>query len=280
MYGNLFVYDPEWKLVAFESGSLSSSRCLILLGGLTDGLLSLPYVEKLSSKLESLSKPFSLIQPLLRSSNLQYGWHTIDNDIEDLKTLINYLTNNRNHLKSIILMGHSTGCQDIIHYLRREKRHDKIHRVILQGPVSDRQYLSTLSSTKDQLDYCFKNNKDIKQWLPRNLHEPPLTIERCLSLNEINSIEDFFSSDLTDEQLKNIYENIQTPITWIWSKQDEYVPDNIKQDVENFIKNKLANKQHSTFISLENADHAVSNLQEQNYMIEHIIQVILPSDKQ
>ena len=75
MYGNLFIYDPKWKLIAFESGSLSSSRCLILLGGLTDGLLSLPYVERLSSKLETLSKPFSLIQPLLRSSNLQYGWH-------------------------------------------------------------------------------------------------------------------------------------------------------------------------------------------------------------
>jgi len=279
MYGNLFIYDPKWKLVAFESGSLSSSRCLILLGGLTDGLLSLPYVERLSSKLESLSKPFSLIQPLFRSSNLQYGWHTIDNDVEDLKVLIDYLIHNRNNLKSIILMGHSTGCQDIVHYLRQEKKHPKIHRVILQGAVSDRQYSSTLSSTQDQLDYCSKNNKDITEWLPRYLHDPPLTIERCLSLNETNSIEDLFSSDLTDEQLRNIYEKIETPISWIWSKQDEYVPDNIKQEVENFVKNKLSNKNDSTFLLLEQADHAVSNQQEQIYMIEHIVQLILPSNK-
>jgi len=279
MYGNLFIYDTKYKLVAFESGLLLSSRCLILLGGLTDGLLSLPYVERLSSKLELLSKPYSLIQPLLRSSNLQYGWHTINNDIEDLKTLINYLINNRNNLESIILMGHSTGCQDIIHYLRQDKIYPKILQVILQGPVSDRQYLSELSSTKDQLNYCYKNNKNINEWLPRYLHDPPLTIERCLSLNEINSIEDLFSSDLTDEQLKNIYKNINIPITWIWSKQDEYVPNHIKDQVENFVKNKLANKTNSTFILLENADHAITNEQEQIFMIEKIIEILSSHNK-
>lgn len=280
MYGNLFVYDSQSKLVAFESGALLSSRCLILLGGLTDGLLSLPYVERFSSKLESLSKPYSLIQPLLRSSNLQYGWHNIDNDVEDLKTLINYLVNNRNSLTSIILMGHSTGCQDIIHYLHQEKPHPKIIQVILQGPVSDRQYLSRLSSTQNQLEYCYQNKHDRNEWLPRYLHDPPLTIERCLSLNEKNSLEDLFSSDLTDEQLKNIYENIEIPITWIWSKQDEYVPDDIKDEVENFVQTKLANQTNSTFILLENADHAVNNQQEQIYMIEQIIQIISSSNKE
>lgn len=277
MYGNLFEYDPKWKLVAFESGSLSSSRCLILLGGLTNGLLALPYVERLSSKLESLAKPYSLIQPLLRSSNLQYGWHTIDNDVEDLKQLIDYLINSRNHLQSIILMGHSTGCQDIIHYLRQEKNHPKIPRVILQGPVSDRQYLSQLTSTKDQLNYCYENKKNLKEWLPRYLHEPPLTVERCLSLNEPNSIEDLFSSDLTDEQLKNIYDKIETPITWIWSREDQYVPTDIKPEVENFVKQKLANKPDSIFILLEKADHAVNNQQEQIYMIEQITDSLINS---
>jgi pimeloyl-ACP methyl ester carboxylesterase len=274
MYGNLFIYDFEYKLVAFESGSLLSSRCLILLGGLTDGLLSLPYVERFSSKLESLSKPYSLIQPLLRSSNLQYGWHTIDHDIQDLKTLINYLVKNRNDLESIILMGHSTGCQDIIHYLRQGEIDPKIVEVILQGPVSDRQYLSRLSSTKDQLNYCYQNPNNLNEWLPRYLHEPPLTIQRCLSLNQINSQEDLFSSDLTDEQLKNIYQNISIPILWIWSKQDEYVPDDIKDQIQDFIQNKLAKQTKSTFILLENADHAVTNEQQQIYMIEQIISSI------
>ena len=275
MHGNLFAYDFEYKLVAFESGSLSSSRCLILLGGLTDGLLSLPYVERLSTKLESLSKPYSLIQPLLRSSNLQYGWHTIDHDIQDLQKLIDYLVNNRNDLQSIILMGHSTGCQDIIHYLRQGKIDSKISQVILQGPVSDRQYLSQLSSTKDQLNYCYQNKDNLNEWLPRYLHDPPLTIQRCLSFNQINSIEDLFSSDLNDQQIKDIYQNIQIPIIWIWSKQDEYVPDDIKDQVIDFIQNKLVKQnKNSTFILLENADHAVNDQQQQIYMIEQIISSI------
>ncbi|CAF5028117.1 unnamed protein product, partial [Rotaria sp. Silwood1] len=71
----------------------------------------------------------------------------------------------------------------------------------------------------------------------------------------------------------------ETPVRWIWSKQDEYVPNDIKHQVEDFIKNKLANKNNSTFILLENADHAVNNQQEQIYMIEPIAQLILPSSE-
>ena len=276
MYGNLFVYDTEYKLVAFQSGSLLSSRYLILVGGLSDGLLSLPYVEQLSSKLESISKCYSLIQPLLRSSYYQYGWNTIDDDVQDLITLINYLDNKQNSFESFILMGHSTGCQDIIHYLRQNKIHPKLTYVILQGPVSDRQYLSKLYSTKEQLDYCYNNNNLNKdEWLPRYLHYPPLTIQRCLSLNQKNSIEDLFSSDLNDQEINSIYQNISTPIIWIWSKEDEYVPNDIKQQVEDFIKNKLSNRTNSKLILLENSDHTVSSQQQQIYMIDQIIQIIL-----
>ena len=274
MNGNLFLYDSEYKLVAFQSGLISSSRCLILLGGLTDGLLSLPYVQRLSSELESLSNPCSLIQPLLRSSNLQYGWHSIDHDIQDLQKLLDYLVNNRDQLKSIILMGHSTGCQDIIHYLRQGNPDPRITSVILQGAVSDRQYLSRLSSTADQLNYCSQHRNHPNEWLPRYLHDPPLTIQRCLSFNQINSIEDLFSSDLNDQQLNEIYQNISIPIIWIWSKQDEYVPEEIKDQVQHFIQKKLAARKHSTFILLENADHAVSDPQEQIFMIEQIIATI------
>ena len=273
MYGNLFVYEKNFQLVAFESGSLDSSQCLIILGGLTDGLLSLPYIDNLSSSIQS--KSYSLIQPLLRSSYFHYGWHSIDDDVQDLKSLIDYLNDHRKHLESIVLMGHSTGCQDIVHYLRQQNIHPKIHRVILQGPVSDREYASTLESTKDQLNFCYQNRKtNSNEWLPRSLHQTPLTIQRCLSLNERNSIEDLFSSDLTDEELNNIYANIHLPILWIWSKQDHYVPDNIREHVCHFVRSRLANKPNSTFVLLENADHAVSQQQDQISMIEHIIQFI------
>ena len=279
MHGDLFLYDAQQKLVAFESGALSSPRCFILIGGLTDGLLSLPYAEKLSWALQSQPQPYSLIQPLFRSSNLQYGWHTIDDDVEDLQRLIDYLLANRDNLESIVLMGHSTGCQDIIHYLRQKKRSDRITRVILQGPVSDRQYLCRLRSTEDQMKYCLNYRGNIRDWLPRDIHDPPLTIQRCLSFNQANSIEDLFSSDLTDEQVEGIYHSIETPIAWICSREDEYVPDDIKQDVQDFIQNRLAKRTRGTFLLLDKADHAVTNQQEQAKMIEHIVELLSSIEK-
>ena len=279
MNGTLFLYEPQRNLVAFQSGSLTSSRSLIFLGGLTDGFLSVPYLENLSKKLAAMEEGCSLIQVLFRSSNLQYGWHTLDDDVDDLQQLLDYLTEHRPNLQSIVLMGHSTGCQDILHYLRRGKPHPKISRVILQGAVSDRQYLSRLDSTRDQLNYCRNHGEDQRQWLPRDLHEPPLTIERCRSLNERNSIEDLFSSDLTDEELKKIYSMIDMPIDWIWSKQDQYVPDDLRDEVLHFVQTKLAKKSNSTFLLLENADHFVQDLQEQNVMIEHILQLLITSSE-
>lgn len=272
MNGTLFLYDCEKKLVAFESGCSSSSRCLIFLGGLTDGFLSVPYLENLSVSLKD--DDCSFIQVLFRSSNLQYGWHTLDDDIDDLQTLLDYLNKHRPNLRSILLMGHSTGCQDIIHYLRRGKAHPKITRVILQGPVSDRQYLSRLDSTRDQLNFCRSHPEDQRQWLPRDLHDPPLTVERCRSLNERNSIEDLFSSDLTDEELEKIYGKIEIPIHWIWSKQDQFVPDDLRDEVQRFVQLKLAKKDKSTFFLLEEANHFVEDPQEQNLMIEHIRRLI------
>jgi pimeloyl-ACP methyl ester carboxylesterase len=247
---------------------------MIFLAGLTDGLLSIPYIDKLASKLESMENSCSLIQPILRSSYLQYGWHTIHDDCDDLQRLIDYLLKNRANLQTIILMGHSTGCQDIIHYLRRVESHPKITRVILQGAVSDRQYLSQFDSTKELLNYCSQRQLDPSQWLPRELHDPPITIERCQSLNGRNSIEDLFSSDLTDEELKNIYEKIFTGISWIWSKEDQYVPQYLREEVQHFVEHKLAKKNGSTFLLLEHGDHAVSDEHEQDCMIEHIVQLI------
>lgn len=171
-------------------------------------------------------------------------------------------------------MGHSTGCQDIVHYLRQGRPSPLIDRAILQGPVSDRQHLATLPTTGKQLDFCEKNKHSPEEWLPRALHDPPLTVERCLSLNGVNSIEDLFSSDLTDEQLQSIYGNIQTSILWICSNEDEYVPKEIRQDVQEFVRKKLADKNNSRFLLLEKADHGVSDETVQIEMIEQIVRFI------
>ena len=46
-------------------------------------------------------------------------------------------------------------------------------------------------------------------------------------------------------------------------KRSVYVPTDLKDEVENFIRNKLADKPGSTFILLKNADHEIHDLVEQ-----------------
>lgn len=118
--GILHVYDPQRRLVCFESPSVaasspsttpsatSPSSCLIFVGGLGDGLAAIPVLPQLSEALNSVGD-WSLIQVLTRSSYL--GWTTgdVDRDVQDLITLEAYLRNQAGKTGKLVLMGHSTG---------------------------------------------------------------------------------------------------------------------------------------------------------------------------
>lgn len=72
--GELFVYSETKRLVAFRSGVSNKSppqKVLVLIGGLTDGLMATPYVKPLS---EAIGDEWALVQCLLRSS--YQGWGT------------------------------------------------------------------------------------------------------------------------------------------------------------------------------------------------------------
>jgi hypothetical protein len=72
MQGTLFKYGPGSAHVAFKSPATAKhARCsgqlhLVLLGGLTDGLLFAPYCEKLAAAAGDLG--WSLVQAQLTSS--------------------------------------------------------------------------------------------------------------------------------------------------------------------------------------------------------------------
>ncbi|CAF0997341.1 unnamed protein product [Adineta steineri] len=70
--------------------------------------------------------------------------------------------------------------------------------------------------------------------------------------------------------LLHLRENINLPIMLIWSGEDEYVPDEIKEEVGNFIQDKLAMKIHSKFVLLEESDHDITDEQQQVNMINQI----------
>lgn len=71
-----------------------------------------PYLARLSSELERIK--WSLCQLHMRSSYLGYGTGSLARDFEDISSGLTYLF--ANGKRRIVLMGHSTGCQDSVHF--------------------------------------------------------------------------------------------------------------------------------------------------------------------
>jgi len=186
LHGTLFRYSNQTRLCAFDTNpSLSSS--LIFIGGLTDSLLPIHYIQDLVKELEKLQ--ISLIQPLLSSAHLGYGISSLSQDSEELDELISLLIKKRQK-NTLFLLGHSTGAQDIIWYLNHGKLKHHISGAILQGAVSDREYMEFNQPEHIQkyllLSKEMINSNKAHEFLPREADSAgaPMTPTRFISLAE------------------------------------------------------------------------------------------------
>jgi len=68
--GTLFKYGVYGWHAAFDSGPVASNKVAVLLGGLTDGLMSLPYTPELCERLHA--DGWRVVQPLMQSSHQGY----------------------------------------------------------------------------------------------------------------------------------------------------------------------------------------------------------------
>ncbi|TVU40014.1 hypothetical protein EJB05_13459, partial [Eragrostis curvula] len=201
LQGTLFKYGPKSAQVAFKTGDFNHQ--VIFIGGLTDGLLATDYLEPLSLALEV--EKWSLVQPLLSSSYTGYGISSLEQDALELDQLISYLINKENS-EGVILLGHSTGCQDIVHYMKTNFACSKaVSGVILQAPVSDREYRATLPETAEMIDLAAKMISEGRgmDLMPREANpDAPITAYRFHSLCSYMGDDDMFSSDLSEDQLR------------------------------------------------------------------------------
>lgn len=243
--------------MAFEFTSPSNSKAsnkqnsLIFVGGLTDGFCTVPYVSQLAAALEDTE--WSLFSILLTSSYNGFGVGSLDRDVEEIGQCVRYIRDLKaarlpgappEHGK-IVVMGHSTGSQDVLHYLYSPNPLPKtafnvglqyMHRpeldgAIMQAPVSDREaILATLKSAEEpnELRGVYEqlvNSAKTRPWtedrkdtlLPMNLTgklglpgDAPLSARRFLSLASPDSPEDpsqddLFSSDLSDKRLQETF---------------------------------------------------------------------------
>ena len=138
--GQLFQYSTNPSLIAFESSPtpLSNadllpqcrSKC-ILLGGLSDGPIPTPYTKLLEEKCHSLG--WSIVQPTLSSSYIGFGNGSLSRDTDELARLMEYLVCHHS-AERFALVGHSTGCQNSVHFLKHASR-DVVDRLKVRSLV-------------------------------------------------------------------------------------------------------------------------------------------------
>ncbi|RKP23207.1 hypothetical protein SYNPS1DRAFT_18983 [Syncephalis pseudoplumigaleata] len=190
LQGALFQYHPHKPhLVAFRSPCAPAGEqaiaagCVVLVAGLTEGPLALPFTTALADTLAGMH--CELVQPVLSSSYLGYGTGLLTRDIEELDCLLEQLYETHGQ-RNIILMGHSTGSQIVLAYARTGKYRTRILGGILQGAASDREYYATqLADLPASLAMANEMRAAHRghHWMPVDAYpDAPITADRFWSL--------------------------------------------------------------------------------------------------
>ena len=272
MNGYMFHYCEENRnLLAFVSVSKDQTVCrnaLVLVPGLGDGFMTLRYTEHLSSELVKIG--YSLVQVNLSSSFQQYGFNSLKSDGAELAKLVKKMKQ-LYKFERICMLGHSTGTQGVMFLVRREDTANSLDAIILQGAVSDRDFLATETQTPQMLKEAQALKEEGKEdaFLSEKLFGAPLTAYRFLSLAGRLTDDDMFSVDLTEEELEPILSPVRIPILLCFSEHDEYVPDiqpqkAVAQRMVKILKRKSPRVECKYFIG----DHGLSKLEYHEPFVE------------
>ncbi|KAI8099460.1 uncharacterized protein BX664DRAFT_321291 [Halteromyces radiatus] len=233
LQGRLFMYHQGMRLTAFESGPVNSRKSVIMVVGLTDGYGGVPYLGVLNDALTK--QDYSLIQIQTTSSYNGYGASSLENDVKELDYLIEFLKQTY-HKTHLVVMGHSTGCQISVCHNKSGKYRQDIAGYILQAPVSDREWYSAVVPNHlqhIQLATTMREQSHGNEWMPRYLDnalqaiDVPITADRFYSLYARGGDDDLFSTDLTDEELKKVFQGVHQPMLLLNGAQDEFYQSSI-----------------------------------------------------
>jgi pimeloyl-ACP methyl ester carboxylesterase len=244
--GTLHLYHK--RLVAFEYASSHPSsnappNTLLWIGGLTDGLLTVPYPSSIAA---SLPPSWVLAEVLTSSSYKGWGTGSLARDARELGACVAFFKALRPGSK-VVLMGHSTGCQDIMEYVVGAGAAQRValDGAILQGGVSDREaWEDSVSGDADarrKYDAVVAQARDMiaagqeREVMPRKgnmLSEGlsgPMTAYRTNALLARGGDDDYFSSDLPDSVFEGTFGKFPaaTPVCFLLGNEDPYVPKTI-----------------------------------------------------
>ncbi|OJD34222.1 uncharacterized protein BKCO1_2400011 [Diplodia corticola] len=236
-------------LLAFEhrpanASAATNTNVLIWVGGLGDGLLTVPYPTAIASK---LPPNWILAQPLLSSSYAGWGTSSLVRDADELAQCVKYFRERRGPGAKIVVMGHSTGCQDAIEYVSSPSdpsaaaSRTPLDAVILQAPASDRQAMlqslgkASFDAANDVARQYVEDGRG-EDVLPfrvteKDFKKTPISARRWLALAspDKKGADDFFSDDLPDESLKKTFGAVPKGlgVCVLYSGSDEFCPSSV-----------------------------------------------------
>ncbi|KAK3718330.1 hypothetical protein LTR37_005143 [Vermiconidia calcicola] len=233
---NLCAFEPTKPLVR----SLNINT-LLWVGGMFDTMLSVSYPLSIA---QGLGPTWSVMTASLFSAGLGWGVSSVARDAEEMAKIITYLNELRPGGK-IVIMGHSTGCQDCMEYVvgKNAEKRPAVNGIILQAPVSDRESLENdlpqahmHEANQLALKMC-REGKD-KDAMPNRLTKPAfgrigITAKRWVDVASPgpnrDGADDYFSSDLSDERLAGTFGKLpaSTPLLILYSGADASVPSSV-----------------------------------------------------
>ncbi|KAI5949152.1 hypothetical protein KGF57_004750 [Candida theae] len=247
------VHTFGFNLTAFEftRGTKQATPNIILfIGGLGNGLLNVPYLPalaKASTNFKSKDgEKWNVVQVLLSSSYSGFGTSSLDRDSKQIRKAIEYFRSEAGgSRRKIVLMGHSTGCQNSLHYsININNRADtpessKVQGAILQASVSDSEAFSN-DLKKEELgaylkevydDYISQGREShiLPEKFRRLVFNTPITAYRFYSLVSKRGDDDFFSSYLAQDDFEKTFGKITVPLLVLYSGKDQFVPDSVNK---------------------------------------------------
>lgn len=247
------------RLIAFEHVALSkqpSHNIVLWIGGLGDGIHTVSYPAIVASQLPhdwSLAQVqllsslngwgtgyvLSSIIPILRYESWLIPSSSLKRDVKEIAQCVDYFRQLKGNNSKIVVMGHSTGCQDVMEYVtgKGDEQRPRIDGAILQAPVSDREALQDIMTNEAHQEIIETAETYVREGraddaLPgavsgTYLGRLPISAYRWLSLLKENGDDDYFSSNLSDEQLQKTFGSFKTPLLILFSGADEHVPERV-----------------------------------------------------
>lgn len=273
---SIYSYDKVNKLVALISGKPSANSALVVMGGMTDGLMSLPAMPLLSEKCCSWN--LALVQFTMQSSTAGFGLHSLQDDAEDFGKLLKSL---KKRFLKVYLLGFSTGCQDILWYLNQNTfihngEDDKkviphIVGIVLLNGVSDLDYIRNTCPDWRQLltwanEKCDGDNGDEIYF--KLIFGLPMNAYRIRSLLSEEGDDNMFSILLSQDRLKEIFSPLKgVNLLVLFSENDEYVPiKTVYQHLDAAYQAVCGDSYKMTV--LEGADHYVTPMTAQSNLLD------------